>query len=376
MEPINIIQFVAYFPPHKGGLEFHAQEWAKNRVSKNYWKVLNVISSIGQNQHCWVIQEYWYTTIIMPSIEIIPTFPLPKFWTKDYKETIKFIKEFNANIYQTRTRFFLFTFRWWVLAKLHKKKRVHIEHGVDYVKLNTKRKNIIARIYDRTLWRRTFRNANLTIAISKWCKSFAQKFTQKQIPIIYRWIEFNPWDRKEEKDHIRIGFVGRLVKLKWVEDIIQAIHLTKKQTKQKIVFNIVWDWEERKSLENLVKGLELEHTINFLWFVDHTEIEQKFLPSTDLYINASYQEWLPPTVVEALLSQCVTIATNVWGIPEISDQKDLILVQAWKPEQIAKAILHAIKNLSKYKWLSKQQVKQRFDRDNNIKEYFELYKTL
>lgn len=374
---IRIVQFLAYFPPHKGWLEFHAQEWAKKRTEKWYGEVLNVVSSIGQKRQYWLIKEHWYTTLIVPAIEIIPTFPLPKFWTKKYRDIIKQIKTFDANFYQTRTRFFLFTFRWGILAKLHWKRWIHIEHGVDYVKLNTKWKNIIAWIYDRTLGRRTFRNANTVIWISQWCKHFAQKFTKKNIPVIYRGIEFNPWKRKEDKNTIRIGFVWRLVKLKGIEDIIKGIqfHLSKKQTKN-IVFNIVWDWEERSHLEKLVKDLNLENTIKFLWFIEHKKVEKEFLPSTDIYINASYQEWLPPTVVEALLSECITIATKVWGTPEISDKEDLILVEPWKPKQIGNAIQIAIDWLAKNKGKSKKILKKKFNRDHNIKQYFELYNTL
>jgi hypothetical protein len=36
MKKINIIQFLPYFPPHKGGLETHADEWGKWWVKKEY----------------------------------------------------------------------------------------------------------------------------------------------------------------------------------------------------------------------------------------------------------------------------------------------------------------------------------------------------
>ena len=65
----------------------------------------------------------------------------------------------------------------------------------------------------------------------------------------------------------------------------------------------------------------------------------------DVFINPSYQEGLPTTVVEALLAQSIVVATEVGGTREISDQKDLILVQPGEVEGIKAGILEAFEVL-------------------------------
>jgi len=59
-QKINIVQFLPYFPPHKGGLETHAQERAKWRVKKWYGKVINITSNIDIKQK-WKQEKDWIT---------------------------------------------------------------------------------------------------------------------------------------------------------------------------------------------------------------------------------------------------------------------------------------------------------------------------
>jgi glycosyltransferase involved in cell wall biosynthesis len=63
-----------------------------------------------------------------------------------------------------------------------------------------------------------------------------------------------------------------------------------------------------------------------------------------VFVNPSYQEGLPTTVIEGLLSQCVVVATRVGGTSEISDQKDLVLVRPGEVQELADALRFAIDN--------------------------------
>ncbi|MBQ2600408.1 hypothetical protein II582_03425 [bacterium] len=48
--------------------------------------------------------------LVIPAFDIIPNYPVPKFWTKDYWKVIKQVKKWNPDVIQTHTRFFLATF--------------------------------------------------------------------------------------------------------------------------------------------------------------------------------------------------------------------------------------------------------------------------
>ncbi len=379
MKKINVVQFAAYFPPHKWGYETHAYQRAKHWTKEGFWKITTVTFSV------WQIQKGVYSidgfeVLVLPAFEIISTFPFPKFRHKDFRAIIKKIKTLNADIYQTRTRFFVSSIIWGVLAKLHKKTWIHIEHGVDYIKLNAWWKNSIARLYDQTLGRMVFTRSNYVFWLSHGCRRFAEKFTKKEISVIHRGVEFIPEhnDSKksqttDKKNEINVVFVGRLVKLKWVDLIIEAIGNSQNVNKSNIHLHIIGDGEERKKLERQAK--QTKKLITFHGFQSKSFLEQ-FLPQMDIWINASYQEWLPTSVVEWLMSKLIMIATNVGGTPEISDKEDLILIKPWSTQEIQKALAKAIKIMKTKKGKSLKSVRENFSRSKNIQTYYNKYQEI
>jgi glycosyltransferase involved in cell wall biosynthesis len=133
--------------------------------------------------------------------------------------------------------------------------------------------------------------------------------------------------------------------------------------------DIVGDGDQRFMFEQLVNSLWLWDKIHFVWYKDRTYIVNEFLPMIDILVNASYQEGLPTSVLEWLLSGCVVVATDVWGTVEISDQKDLILVKKWDVNSLKIWLEYAIQHYESIQWLSRQEVQERFDRNKNIEKY-------
>lgn len=391
MSKYNIIQFTSYFPPHKGWVETVAKERATRRVRKWFGKVINLTGSVGleskissceehqkiyfQNQCIWY-KENSYEVVIYPAREIIYNFPIPKFWTKQFWTTLKYIKTQKMDFFQTHTRFFVSSFLGWILAKLWGEKRVHIEHGSGFVKWLIWWKFIISWIYDNIFGRIIFRNCNEIVVISKKNIDFVSQFTSKKSHLIYRWIEF---DRKAKKEKlntnkiVKLWFVWRLIKLKWVDILIKSIVEIKKTQKMDFLLEIIWDWDQKEELENLVRKNNLWDYIKFLWSKDHNFVINEFLPSVDILINPSLQEWLPTTVLEWLLTWCVVVATDVWWTNEISEKNDLILVEPNNIKSLSDWISKAIQDIENLSWKSYEIVKEKFCWDKNIEKYFDLY---
>lgn len=386
-EKISIIQFLPYFPPHKWWLETVAEELSSFYVSKWYGEVINVVFSVWQEKWIKEYKKNWYKVYILPAFDIIPNFPVPKFWKKEFWKVLKIPlsqlfpqreKEVRY-IIQTHTRFFLSSFIWWLFAKYHKLKWVHIEHWSDYVKLGSIFKSKISYIYDRIIWKWIFKKADKLVWVSNACKEFIQKeFVNRKVEVIYRWLDFSEDKisyqvenniKNKFSDKIIIWFVGRIVKLKWVYLLIEAFKNLEKKYPN-IILEIVWDWDERRKLE-LIKS----DKINFLWFQNREYIKD-FLSKTDILVNPSYQEWLPTTVLEWLLSWCVVVATNVWWTKEISNLDDLILVNSWDLESLEKGVEKAILNYKDLRLKSIYLVRKKFDWNENIEKYFNLYKNL
>ena len=390
-----ILKFSPYFPPHKWWLESHIEERSQWWIKKKYGKVINITTPMWQEN---AIKEYptisykskiiwykkdWYEIVILDAFDLIPVFPFPKFRSKNFWITINYLKQsckwYNKKdiIVNTHTRFFLTSLLWWIFAKRYWFKRIHIEHWVDFVKLASKFKTTIAWIFDQTIGRRIFKNSNTTIGISWWCQRFVNKFTKKQIPIIHRWMNFTNMIKTNTKskktiNQITLWFVWRLVKLKWLDLLISAFDNIEKKIPN-LKLEIIWDWDEKEKLEEMVSSLSLEKKIIFLGFKDRDFIANKFLPNIDIIVNPSYQEWLPTSVLEGLLSKCVVVATDVWWTNEISNKEDLILVKPGNIKNLQRWLEYAIENYKQSKWLSYKHIKDHFNWNKNIKKYYEIY---
>ena len=375
---MKIIQFLPYFPPHKWWLETVAEEFSKHFVNEKYWEVLNIIFSVGQKEWINEYKKDWYTVVIIPAFDIIPNYPVPKIRKKRFRDVLKKAKTWDPDIVQTHTRFFLSTFLWWFFANTQKKKWVHVEHGSWYVKWLSLWKNIISKTYEWTLWRWTFWKCDAIVSISKANIWFIKKFTKKNIFVIYRGINFPKAKNKIKSGWktIKIWFVWRLVKLKWVDILITAFSKILKQKKNEVKLYIIWDWEERMHLENLVKSLKIGNHVSFLGFQDNKIIQEQYLPSFDILVNPSLQEWLPTSVIEGLLAWCCVIATDVGWTKEISDKDDLILVKPNNIDDLTLWLNQAINNFYHYKQKSTELVEKKFCRKTSIKQYITLYNKL
>ena len=372
---MKVAQFLPYFPPHKWGVETVAEEFSKYFVGENCWEVLNIVFSPGQESFSPYCKD-GYKVLIMPAFDIISNYPFPKFWKKQFWSVLSEVKQRNPDIIQTHTRFFLSTFIGGICAKLWKKKWVHVEHGSGLVKGLVWWKAFFANVYDYTLGKLCFSSADQIVAISQGNIPFIKKFSKTPIEVIYRGLDFPEIKRKKQNsDPISLGFIGRLVKLKGVDVLISAfadliddypdLHL-----------QIIGDGEERLNLEKQVKNLNIQDKVTFLGYQDKNTLQNQILPSLDIFINPSLQEGLPTTVIEALLAQCVVVATDVWGTREISHKADLILVEQNAKTNLKNWIKKAIQTFDTVSGLSEQSVRVKFDGRYGVELYAKIYRSL
>ncbi len=387
---MKLIQFAPYFPPHKWGLEVVAENISKYLVSGKHCDVINITSSVWQNEiaiHKPIVfnekhigyHKDGYQVVIIPSFEIVHNFPCPKFRTKRFWIIIKYIKLQKADIIQTHTRFFLQTFMWAIVAKCLKVPQVHVEHGSGFVTGIAGRKKTAARAYDQTFGRLTFAMADKIVSINQKNIKFVSKFTSaKKCEIIYNGIEVPQIPQKQEnksKD-VRLVFVWRLIWLKAVNILIESCKLLVEKGIENFSLDIIGDGEEKWNLEKLSKKLNIWAHIRFLWSKNHDEIINEILPNTEILINPSLQEWLPTTVLEWLLSACVVVATDVGWTSEISFQSDLILVPAGDSKALAEKLEYAITNYKILQGKSVTHIKEKFNWEKAAEKYANIFKQI
>lgn len=369
MKKIKVLHFAPYFPPHKWWLESHAAEWADAWTRNNYGEVMTLTTSIAQPGR----RSQWDHTIIpIESFEIVPNFPFPKFWKKEFYQILREVKETKPDLIITRTRFFTTSFLWGFLAKIWGIPWIHIEHGSGLVESDRWPVIAFSRMWDYTLGWGIIRFADKVIGISEACKAFIQSFGRKdEIPVIFRWVDFIPSEKMPNTgEFVRLTFIGRLTYLKGCHILLEALARIWQKVPWKLT--IVWDGEERKKLEEQMWNSDLRGAVTFIGMRDREYIATEVLPNTDIFINPSFQEWLPTVVLEALLAKCRVIATDVWGTKEISNQDDLTIIPKDNINVLMLALDEALLDYKEKIGKSYEHVKATFDWDTNIGRYHSI----
>lgn len=110
--------------------------------------------------------------------------------------------------------------------------------------------------------------------------------------------------KRSLKEKIHLTTICRLSKEKKIEDIIYAINYLKNKN---IFLNIIGTGPEESKLTEIVKKMRLSKQVKFYGYKKNVF---RYLNKTDLYINSSYFEGFPNSVVEAAYI----------GVPIISSQ--------------------------------------------------------
>lgn len=169
---------------------------------------------------------------------------------------------------------------------------------------------------------------DITVVVSNKIKqSLVEKkiISEQKIKVIYNGVEepdlsITEKDIENKKKELKIEnnspillSVGRLHPVKGHIYLIKAMkEIVDKYPKSKLI--LIGEGEERQRLETEVKKLKLENNVLFLGEIKAEDIYYRL---ADIYVQPSLVEGLPLTIIEALKNNCLVVATNVGGIPEI-----------------------------------------------------------
>ncbi len=135
---------------------------------------------------------------------------------------------------------------------------------------------------------------------------------------------------------VLVGTIAELHKNKGLDVLITAM-----QDVRGAQLAIVGDGEERGTLKDLTKKLNLEDRVFLLGQIPSAA---KYLHAFDLFVLPSRKEGLPYVILEAGSSGIPVIATKVGGIPEIITDETGVLVQPNNPAQLTLAIQRLVDN--------------------------------
>jgi teichuronic acid biosynthesis glycosyltransferase TuaC len=173
---------------------------------------------------------------------------------------------------------------------------------------------------------------------------------------------FHPRDKRTarralglDEDQQHILFVGRLVHLKGIQDLIHALARLKKRSRP-VRLVCVGQGPMERELRELAGRLDVTDRVLFTGPKQNHEIGQ-WLGAADLLCLPSYSEGSPSVILEALSSGRPIVASAVGGIPDLIDHRCGILVPPRSPDRLAVALDEALEK----SWDAKE-ISQRFGR--------------
>ncbi len=388
MSKKNLIIFPGNFLPHTGGLETHVDEFVKYLSLDKQYKITIFTPDILNSKRYEEIHKE-VKVIRYPAFAPVKNFPLPKFWHITFWNMLFNLYKEDCDIVMTRTRFFSNSTLGLVYAKfrLNKKKLIHVEHGSDFVIVESKFSTKVAYHYDMTLGKLLFRLADKNIPISKAVENFMDthfiKDHSKKTQIIRRGVDFEIYNNKSKKilpkefdNKIKILFLGRLFKWKGVANSIKAYKTLPKKIQEKAVFIVVGDGEDYSRLQKSA-GEYLNNGIYLLGkksFSDSIQI----LKEADIYLHSAYPGGgLSNSLLQAMQTNCAIIASPHEGANEvIVNNKNGLLLNSNSSIEIRDALSNLIENVELRELYSKQaklDIKKDFDWQKVVIEYKKIF---
>jgi len=306
---MNILQICANYPPVPGGLGIYAKN-----LSIELFK-------LGIDTTILTFKPKNFNTI-NPDIELdvkrIKVLNLKLLEYPVYGPTIlshinNIVKEKEIDVINSHTRFFTSTY----FASLYKKMNekitfVHTEHGAGPLIHKNRAVSSLCNMYDSTFGKWAIKTADIPIAVGPSSKEFLKKLgCEKKIEIIPNSINCSEFERLSKEspqkkcDEIIITYIGRLVKSKGVHDLIKIF--SEIENNYDVRLWIVGSGPDEESFKNLAKALHIKN----LDFLGVRNDIPNILSMTNIFVNPSYYDSVPTTILEAGCIGTRVISSNV-----------------------------------------------------------------
>ncbi len=330
----------AYYPPHKGGVEAYAHELHRRLLEANPDLRITVFTSaIGAPAGTEHLSDRW-KVVRWPGFEIISHYPLPN---------LGFTKRLRAecgpdSVLMTHTRFYWPHVWASLFAKRAKLRRLHVEHGSSPVQSGNWFVRFVAFMVDALTSQPVLRWADDVVSVSGSAGKFVRDLAGREATVLHRGIEL-PDDLVAQpvEEPPTVCYVGRLINGKGVADLLNATAEVHRRGLP-LRLRLLGDGPNAAELRTLTQTLNLGEFVEFVGAVDHDTALAEMARGT-VFVNPSWTEGLPTTVLEAAAIGCNIVATDVGGTAEIiTDGVTGRLVPARDVPALANALEAAVRD--------------------------------
>jgi glycosyltransferase involved in cell wall biosynthesis len=227
------------------------------------------------------------------------------------------------------------------------------------------RRRAVAWLYERALDQLIWRSADVVVVNAK---SIAEALVRlrnappDKIRVVHNGLEDARLPAKQIKDgrQFVVGCVARMDRAKGVMVLFDAfVRLAERHPEMSLI--LAGQGDASDELVRRVESLGLQNRVVML---GHFQGDIGVLLSTfDVYVFPSLWEGFPYSIVEALRSACVIVATKVGGIPEaVTDGVEGMLVSPGSSDEIIQAVEQIFANPSQGERLARN-ARAKFERD-------------
>lgn len=216
-----------------------------------------------------------------------------------------------------------------------------------------------------------------TISVQTRTKLLDAGFTEKQIQFVPNGIDtrYIPEPRVRSND-IRIGYCGRLRKVKGVHVLLEGFALLKQSHSTKhFQLVIAGAGETQDALQLQAEALGIADDIEWLGTIEDT---MTFLGSIDFYVQPSFAEGLPNSVMEAMITQRPVVATNIGGNNDlVTHDASGVLFEAGDAQGLANQLARLIENpelASRVAIAGRELMIERYGFESVMRQLAELYR--
>lgn len=175
-----------------------------------------------------------------------------------------------------------------------------------------------------------------------------------------------------DKDSFYFITIGRLVKRKSIETILQALSGI---SNKKIKLLVVGDGPEMEFLQSMAASLDLTERVSFPGYIADEE-KYSFLKNADAFILTSLHEGFGIVFMEAMFTGLPIVCTNHGGqVDFLTDKENALLIDVGDVESCRKSMLKIYKDSSLYNLMSKNNKKKvkNFYAESVAAEYLKIF---
>jgi glycosyltransferase involved in cell wall biosynthesis len=284
----------------------------------------------GEADSLHILEEYGVTPILINEMQRVPNIISDRKALRKIKEIIK---EFKPDIVHTHAA---------KAGALGRKAAydckvpviVHTFHGHVFHSYFSKYKTELYRLIEKRLAKRSTGIIAISDSQKHELSEIYRIAPNEKINVIQLGFDLNPFQenlvekRKITRaeynlsdDQIAIAIIGRLAPIKNHDLFLESIKLVQKETKQKLVFFIVGDGDQKKIIEDNVAKLKTEIEIDIRmtsWIKDI----KTFNAGMDIICLTSDNEGTPVSLIEAQACNIPIVSTDVGGVRDIVSENE------------------------------------------------------